>query len=299
MPTTVSVNSNYNGEVAGGIIGKAFKEADTLRLNLINVIPNVKFKISLRKIEYANGRQDYACGFTPAGALTLSEKDLVPKKIKNEAEVCKEDFTQIWSASQMGFSAHNDRLPADVSQAFISEILMDTAEATDADIWTGSAATSGSFDGFLPKFEADADVIKIAGVAITEANVEAELKKTLAAIPVALRRRSDLSVVVSPDVFQAYSFYLVSKGIANDSKQAKFGKYTLTEVNGLPDNTMAVFQRNNLVFGTGLLADHNEIRVKDMDESDLSGTVRYKMVYTAGVEYINSEEIVYYRVPAV
>lgn len=302
MPTTTTVNSNYNGEVAGQIIGKAFKEADTLRLGLINVIPNVKYKISLRKIEYANGRQDYACGFTPAGAITLSEKDLVLKKLKNEHEVCKEDFTQIWSASQMGFSAHNDQMPGDVSQAFIGEILADTAEATDADIWTGDGS-AGRFNGFLPKFDLDANIVTVDGATITEANVEAELKKALAAIPRELRRKSDLKVIVSSDVFQAYNFYLISKGIANDgnteSKQAKFGKYTLTEVNGLPDSTIVIFQRENLVFGTGLLADHNEIRVKDMDESDLSGTVRYKMVYDAGVEYVNSEEIVYYRVPAV
>ena len=57
---------------------------------------------------------------------------------------------------------------------------------------------------------------------------------------------------------------------------------------------MVVYERKNLFFGTGLLADHNEIRMKDMDESDLSGQVRYKMVYTAGVQYANSDEIVYY-----
>jgi hypothetical protein len=31
-----------------------------------------------------------------------------------------------------------------------------------------------------------------------------------------------------------------------------------------------------------------------MDESDLSGQIRYKMVYTAGVQYANSAEIVWY-----
>ena len=42
------------------------------------------------------------------------------------------------------------------------------------------------------------------------------------------------------------------------------------------------------------MADHNDIRVKDMDESDLSGMVRYKMVYTAGVQYVNPAEIIWY-----
>ncbi|OED37185.1 hypothetical protein AB832_05225 [Flavobacteriaceae bacterium (ex Bugula neritina AB1)] len=303
MATTVTVNSNYNGTVAGEIIGKAFKEADTLRLGLVNVLPDIDFKVSIRKIEYANGRQDYACGFTPQGAVTLSEVVLEPKKIKNEFEICKEDLRQIWSSATMGFSAHNDRMPTDVEEALLTEVLSDTAEATDSDIWSGDATNGGEFDGFIPLFEADANVIKAnngivsAGAAITEVNVEAELKKVLAAVPTALRRK-DLNVIVSPDVFQAYWFYLVSKGIANDGntdeKRVGFGKYMLTEVNGLPDNTIVVYETRNLNFGTGLLADHNEIRIKDMDESDLSGQVRYKMVYTAGVQYVRPEEIVYY-----
>lgn len=303
MATTVTVNSNYNGTVAGEIIGKAFKEADTLRLGLVNVLPDIDYKVSIRKIEYANGRQDYACGFTPQGSVTLSEVVLEPKKIKNEFEICKEDLRQIWSSATMGFSAHNDNMPADVEQALIAEVLADTAEATDADIWSGTSATDGEFGGFIPAFTADSDIIKAnngivpIGAAITEANVESELKKVLNAVPIALRRKN-LNVIVSPDVFQAYNFYLISKGIANDGtaddKQVKFGKYMLTEINGLPANTIVVYETKNLNFGTGLMSDHNEIRIKDMDETDLTGMVRYKMVYTAGVQYVRPEEIVWY-----
>lgn len=303
MATTVTVSSNYAGREAGDIIGKAFKEADTLRLNLVDVLVDIDYQVHLRKIEYGNGRVDYTCGFQPEGSVTLSEKTLTPKKIKNEQEICKEDLRQIWSSASMGFSAHNDSMPADVEQALLAEILADTAEATDNDIWNGDASNSGEFDGFTTLFAADANIIKdgngltALGAAIDESNVEAELKKVLAAIPIEMRRR-ELVVGVSPDVFQAYSFYLISKGIADNGdaseKQARFGKYVLTEINGLAPNTIVAYDRRNLKFGTGLLQDHNSVRIKDMDESDLSGQVRYKMVYTAGVQYVNSEDIVWY-----
>jgi hypothetical protein len=65
-------------------------------------------------------------------------------------------------------------------------------------------------------------------------------------------------------------------------------------IGGLADNTFVAYERKNLNFGTGLLSDHNEIRIKDMDEVDLSGFVRFRMVYTAGVQYANSNEIVWY-----
>jgi hypothetical protein len=199
----------------------------------------------------------------------------------------------------MGFSAHNDNMPKDEEQALLVEILADTAEATDADIWTGDATDDGHFDGFIPLFLADSTVIDVASpVAITKANVISKIEATLAAVPVALRRKQDLVFAVSPDVALFYTQALVSAGISNGLGGAEmplmYGSYKMEVVNGLPDSTMVIYQKKNLYFGTGLLSDHNEVRIKDMDETDLSGTVRYKMVYTAGVQYVRGNEIVLY-----
>ena len=298
MATTISVNSNYNGEVAGEIVGKAFKEADTIARGLVTVLPNIPVKTSIRKIDYGNGRQDFSCGFTPAGSVTLAEVVLEPKKIKNEAEICKEDFRNVWDTASMGFSAHNDNMPVDEEQALLTEILADTAQATDANIWTGDATADGEFDGFIPAFLLDATVIDVTAVAVTKANVISKIEAVMTAVPVALRRKTDLVFAVSNDVALFYQQALVSAGISNgfggDDMQLRYGNYTLEIVNGLPDSTMVVYQKKNLYFGTGLLSDHNEIRIKDMDETDLSGTVRYKMVYTAGVQYVRGSEIVLY-----
>ena len=304
MPTNLTVNSNYVGQVAGEIVGASFKEADTIGKNLVTVLPDVDFQVSLRKISYANGRTNYSCGFTPEGAVTLSEKLLTPKKLKNEQEICKEDLRQIWSSASMGFSAHNDNLPKDVEAALLNEILGDTAEATDADIWQGDASNDGSFDGFTTLFAADAGIIKAGngitslGAAVTKATVVAEIEKVLNAIPVSLRRKSDLVIGVSNDIALAYQQALVSAGISNGlggaDMELRYGNYKLEVINGLADNTFVVYQVKNLYFATGLMADHNEIRIKDMDESDLTGMVRFKMVYTAGVQYVNPSEIIWY-----
>jgi len=304
MATTVSVSSNYAGKVAGEIIGNAFKEADTISRGLVTVLPDVDFQISLRKIQYADGRTNYACGFTPTGTVTLSEVLLTPKKIKNEQEICKEDLRQIWSSATMGFSAHNDSMPKDVEAALLAEILADTAEAVDSEIWTGLAATSGSIGGFIEQFDADATVIKAnngitpAAAAVTKSNVIAEIEKVLNAIPVALRRKTDLVFGISANVALAYTQALVSAGISNGlgggDMTLQYGSYKMEIINGLPDNTFVVYQKKNLYFGTGLLADHNEVRLKDMDDTDLSGMVRYKMVYSGDTAYVNGDEIVWY-----
>ena len=298
MATTTTVNSSYAGTVAGDIIGKAFKEADTIQRNLVTVLVNIPVKQVIRKIDYGNGRTDYSCGFTPAGSVTIGEVILEPKKIKNEAELCKEDFRNVWDTASMGFSAHNDNMPVDEESALLVEILADTAQATDSDIWVGDATDDGHFDGFIPKFLLDATVIDVTAVAVTKANVISKIEAVMAAVPVALRRKTDLVFAVSNDVALFYQQALVSAGISNgvggNDFQLRYGNYVLEIVNGLPDSTMVVYQKKNLYFGTGLLSDHNEVRIKDMDDTDLSGTVRYKMVYTAGIQYVRGAEIVLY-----
>jgi len=304
MATTTTVSSNYAGKVAGAIIGKSFKEADTLRLGLLTVAENVNFKMNLRKIAYTDGTTDYTCGFTPEGAIALSEKVLTIEKLMNPFQVCKEDFRQTWSEDSIGASASNPNAPADIMEAISMEVLGSQAEKVDTDIWTGLAATDGEFSGLIEQFTADGSIVKAnngivpSGNAITEATVEAELKLALNAVPVGIRRK-DLTVAVSPDVFQAYWFYLVSKGIANDGntdpKRVGFGRYTVTEVNGLPDNTIVIFEKKNVVFATGLQSDFNEISIVDEDEVGLlTGQVRGKIVYGAAVGYYNSEDIVWY-----
>jgi hypothetical protein len=303
MATTNTVTSNYAGD-AGAIITPAIKEADTLRLGLLTIADNVNFKMNLRKLQYTNGKTDYSCGFVPAGASVLSDKVIEPKKIMNPFQICKEDFRKTWSETSMGASASNPNAPADIMEAIQLQVLEGIASDIDDEIWSGTNATDGQIgDGFITQFAADAAIIKdgngitAPGHSVSESTVEADLKLALAAIPKALKRK-DLVIAVSDDVFQAYNFMLISKGIANDGnvedKQAKFGKYTITEVNGLPDNTIVIYEKKNLVFATGSQADFNEVSIVDEDEIGLlTGLIRGKMVYNGGVGYYNSAEIVY------
>lgn len=301
MATTTTVTSNYAGKEAGVIIGQAFKEADTISKGFVTVFPNVNYNLNLRKIQLTGGKREYTCGFLPAGAVTLSEKILAPKKFKDDFSICKEDFRAQWSEDTMGASAHNDNAPKDIMDAILVEKLGKTAEELDDNIWNGDSANEDEFDGFLKLFLADSEVIDVTlANPTTEANIEANLKLALAAVPVALRRKT-LKVGVSSDIFQMYTFFLISKGLANGlggdaNTGMKMGKYTIEEINGLPANTIVIADPKNLIFGTGLLADHNEVVLKDEDEIGLlTGLVRGTMVYNAGVQYYNGAEIVWAR----
>lgn len=300
MATTLNIDTNFVGEVAGEYIGKIIKEANTISDGLITVLPNLTAPQFVRKIETEAGFVDYACGWQPEGSVTLSEKELTPKKIKWDFELCKEEFRQAWTASQMGFSAHNDSLPQTEQAALLLDAGKRIARKIDVDIWNGDDAT-GNLSGILPKTVGDADVIKVTGQTIDSVNVEAELNKFLDAITDEMDASDDLVRGVSTNVIRAlrklYGTQARSNGTFLNPNSAEFNGYTLTEIKALPANTMIAYRKSNVFFGTGLLADHNEIRVKDMDESDLSGQVRMKVVLTGGVQYAYGGEIVTY-IPA-
>jgi hypothetical protein len=297
MATTLTVSSNYAGRDAGMIIGQAFKTIDTIEKNAVTIAEDVNYKLSLRKIAYTDGTTAYTCGFAPAGTIVLNENTIEPFKFKNDFDVCKEDFRQTWSNGIMGAGAANGVAPSDIMDAIQAEVLGAIGEKLEHDIWQSST----NFDGFLTLFIADSDVHKpTASAVVTEANVlSAYLKPALNAVPIALRNK-ELILAVSPDVAQAYAFYLSTQGIVygngNSDFPLAFGRHTLVVLNGLPANSVVIYEKKNLVFATGLTADHNQVALVDEDEIGLlTGKVRGKVVYNVGVGYYNAAEIVYLR----
>tara|TARA_R110000803_G_scaffold37563_1_gene80935 strand:+ start:11144 stop:12061 length:918 start_codon:yes stop_codon:yes gene_type:complete len=299
----MAISSNYAGFEATNIMLQAQKEEDTLRLGLITVVPNVGYKLNLRNLDVTLGVVDYSCGTSAAtDAVDYSEKVLTLSKFKNEFEVCKEDFRPTWSGESMGASAFNDQTPSDISEAIVASTQAKLAQWFEDQIWNG-AGTAGTMSGLITQFAADGDIVKAnngitaIGAAITKANVDDAFDAATAAMPYSLRRK-DVKFVVSPDVADAYTKFLIENGAANglggDANTGMvYGRYTVESVNGLPDNTIVIFEKENITLGLGLANDADSIRIKDMDEVDFSGNVLYKSVFGGAVGYSYGSEIVW------
>ena len=308
MATTTSITTTYAGEFAGKYVSAMLLSGNTIANGLIEVKPNIKFKEVLKRLEIDSIVANASCDFADTSTVTLTERIIEPKSLQVNLELCKTPFRSDWEAASMGFSAH-DNLPKTFSDYFIGQLSAKIAAKTELDIWGGTAG-AGSFDGYQTLLLADAGhtgAKKIVGAAVTAANVIDALGDVIDEIPEQLLQDEGLYVYVANNVFRAYKRALGgfganglggsgfdSQGNNQDINVTLFDGIKVVAVNGLPSNRMIATVKSNLFFGTGLLADHNEIKVLDMADIDGSQNVRFIARYTAAVQYAVVEDIVSY-----
>jgi hypothetical protein len=68
----------------------------------------------------------------------------------------------------------------------------------------------------------------------------------------------------------------------------------MESVGAIAGDQIVIYRVKNLGFLTGLESDLNQVNVKDMDESDLSGTIRTKVVLEMGVGFSFASQVVWY-----
>ena len=302
-----SITTTYAGEFAGKYISAALLSADTIEGGGITVKPNVKYKEVMKTLSTNALVKDAACDFADQSTVTLAERILQPEEFQVNLELCKKDFHNDWEAIQMGYSAF-DSLPPSFADFLIGHIAAKVAQKTEETIWTGVTATAGEFDGFATLLAADATVIDVVGTTVTAANVIDELGKVVDAIPTAVYGKEDLYIYVSQNIARAYvralggfgANGLGANGVNNagttwfNGGDLAFDGVKLFVCSGMADNDMVAAQKSNLFFGTGLLADHNEVKLIDMADLDGSQNVRVVMRFTAAVQYGIGADIVLY-----
>jgi len=310
MATTTSITTTYAGESAGKYISAALLSGNTIANGGLTIRPNVKFKEVVKRLEIDGITKNGTCDFSDTSTLTLTERILEPKELQVNLELCKKDFRSDWDAIQMGYSAF-DNLPSSFQDYLISYVASKVAQKNEQNIWAG-ADGEGSFDGFSTLLAADAALPaaqQIAGTTVTAANVIDELGKVVDQIPSALYGRDDLFIYVSQNIFRAYKRALGgfqangvgaagvgSQGNNQDINILYFDGVKIFMANGLAANTAVATTKDNLQFGTGLLSDHQEVKVLDMADLDGSQNVRIIMRFTAGVQYGVVEDIVTYGI---
>ena len=322
-----TITSTYAGEFAGQYIAAALLSARTLDNKLITIHPNVKFKEVLQKVAVDGIVQDASCDFVTSGSVTLSEQILEPKELQVNLQLCKQEFVDSWEALQLGYSAF-DSIPANFNDFLISYVGGKVAEATEQSIWRGTNV-NGQFRGFeslLSASVASATTVVSGAItvstgvvpafsgstliggqpisgSITSANVLSKMDLIVNSIPDTVYGKEDLLLYVGTGVAKAYQQALAGGAVGANGwnnqlnvgeKPFNFNGIEIVLCPGLSANKVVAAQKSNLFFGTGLLSDHNEVRVLDMANIDGSQNYRIIMRYTAGVQFGIPQDIVYY-----
>jgi len=308
MATNTSITTTYEGQFAGQYISAALLSANTLDKGGVLIKPNVKYKEVVKTLSTDAIVSNASCDFADTSTITLAERILQPEEFQVNLELCKKDFRSDWEAEQMGFSAY-DSLPPKFSDFLLAHVAAKVAQKTEQTIWEGVNSNSGEFDGLVTLALADSDVIDVSGhAAVTSGNVITQLGSIVDKIPSTLYGREDMFLYVSQNIARAYVRALggfASNLGANGTNaqgtqwynggELSFDGVKIFVANGLADDTAVATYRDNLFFGTGLLSDHNEVKVIDMSEVDGSQNVRVIMRYTAGVQIGIAGDVVLYH----
>lgn len=299
MPNQPTITSLYAGEFANKYIAAAVLSANTIANNGVTVIPNVKFKTTLKRAIVSGLITDSSCDFLDTGVVTLSDKVLQVYEKQVNLQLCKTPFQSDWEAISMGYSAF-DNLPKTFSDFLIAKILKDMALDTENYLWNAT-------NGLGKLLKTDGATVIPTPVTITSANVQAELARVVAAIPDAIYGTEDLRLFVPIGVQKAYVASLAgfgASGLGANGFNAQgtnqkidtvyFNGVPLFVANGLPANTIIAAQISNLFVGFGLADDQSLVQTIDMAPIDGSKNVRFVARFTRGLQVgIGSDAVTY------
>lgn len=305
-----TVTSTYAGEFAGKYIASALLSATTLDKNYITIMPNVKYKSVIQKIDVNSIITDAACDFATSGTVALSERVITPKELQVNLQLCKAEFLNSWESLQLGYSAF-DTIPASINDFLVSYIGGKVAEATEQSIWQGVAATNGQFGGIYNALSSsvvaggsNAPITASLSGSVDSSNVLARLNSLVDAIPQTIYGKEDVLIYIPTNVAKAYQQALAggaqgANGYNNQmnvgEKPMNFNGVELAWCPGLASSAMVAAQKSNLFFGTGLMSDYNLVKVLDMEDLDGSQNFRIIMRYTAGTQYGIGSDIAIYK----
>ena len=300
MATTTSLTTTYAGREAAGYIRAAFLSNESLAA--VTIRENIEYKQVIRKLVDNVSFEAPTCDFTPLGTVTLTERILTLEKFQVHRQLCKKDFLADWEAK----SEQNGQLHASLADAIIANVLAGVAARNEVLIWQGVNANTGEYAGFETLFLADNAVLDVADPeAITSTNVIDEMAKLVATLPTRVKRATEKPVIaVSSNVAEAYRSAILGLGGGYYLYQGESvvmnwqGQYDVIECPGMSDDTMAFYQKSNLIFGTNLLDQWNNVALLDMYASDLSDNVRFACSFFAAVQYGFGDEIAFYQYTA-
>jgi hypothetical protein len=277
MAFNTSGLSAYVENKSKNIAVQAVKGSATAKLLIDNnsFQSEVKGSHAILKMDVDVNLQDgSACGRTALGSVTLTDKTITVKAIKDTQNICAKTLYNTYYAQMVANGQNPEGETFD--PAFLDKILelkgAKIANAVEVLLWQGDtlsgSANLNKIDGLLKQITAASDEITIAE---SGADVVAKLQSVFAAMPVQVRKQDDFRIFLGQDLYDSYVIAMANKNIYKPVEDFKlFGTTAiLVPTPGLDSTNKVVAARiSDLQFATDMVSEETKAVFKYSMETE-------------------------------
>ena len=207
-----TITTSYAGASAQKFIAAQLLEGSTLANGGMEIMPNVKHKSVIQKVDVSGLIANATCDFTDAGTVAISERVITLEEFQVNIKFCTKQFVDSWESAELGASTFKN-MPSSFGDFIIGNFANQIAASVENSIWQGVTSNTGEIDGFETLWAADGDVIDVTATTVTASNVIAQLGAILDASPNAVYGKEDLTLYVSKNIMKAYVRALAAQGV--------------------------------------------------------------------------------------
>jgi len=272
--------------------------------NNFRTLPGIKSKTKLANVTFGSLLKESTCNFT-APTDTLDAIDIDVCALSAMAQLCQFDLEQSFLALQMSQGSNGDFTVASFMSYYWNEMANVIGQDLELLRWQGDINSSdpllGLCNGYLVQLCGDDKIA--AGLysgAISTSNVLTVLEAVVNAAPASIvRKKSELRLYVSTNVANAYELK-AAQGNTQTYVTLPLG-LTFLGINvvvceGMPDNTIVLTLKNNLVYAFDAEGDSKALRAVNLSDTVAEPYLRTRANMKAGFHYTNPAEIVVYNV---
>jgi hypothetical protein len=268
-------------------------------------LPGIKYKTKISNIVFGQVLQAENCAFN-ASTDDLASVEISVCSLSAMAEICQFDLEQSFVSLQMAKGSNGDFTVASFMDYYWNEMALTIAENVEKLRWSGDTlsgdASLALCDGIKKSLVADvANVIDITlPVAITSANVLAELARVYDAIPAAvLANQENLRFYVSSPVAAAYRSAVAASNTQANLTQALDFTYLGIKMVLCPGmlglSTIVATLKDNLIYAFDAEGDGKALRAINLADTVAEPVIRTRANMKVGFTHVNGTEIVFYN----
>lgn len=292
-------NINYCGKEAQEIFVKDLYESD-LKGYGIRYMSGVKGKTQLMSGEVGDLFQEYSCPFTPSGEVTLSEQWIEPTAIKVNLEECYDAFWNSFLVEQTEISL-NGGIPSTFYDWFFNNVLAKKLRKEYEEIFFNGEKGKGGYlglaDGIVKKVNDAENSVKVAGAALTTANILGKIGEVAEAINGLDAEVEDYKIFINHMDYRKLMTALGNESPLTTAVWANFAKqgekvfaYGFEIVpSRIEKNTILASHPMNLILGYDVENGDIQYKIVDMRESTLENMFRVGVITNIAVGVVYPE----------